>query len=82
MNDHVDSAFRSILAGVTPPKRMVSERDDSRKILEDAADLLCRNDEQRQILQNVYMLGKQDGWIEGGKTKGKYSIRGKICPKL
>ena len=64
MNDHVDSAFRQILAGVTPPKRMVAQQDDSRKLLEDAADILCRNDEQRQILQNVFDLGKKDGWSE------------------
>ena len=64
MNDHVDSVFCNILAGVTPPKQMVAARDDSRKILEDSADLLCHNDEQRQILQNVFDLGKKDGWIE------------------
>ena len=72
MNDHVDSAFRQILAGVAPqqpePKPMVAAFDESRKLLENAADILCHNETQRALLQNIYLIGKQDGWIEATKA--------------
>ena len=66
-NEQVDAVFRGILAGVSPevaPKPMTASCESSRKLLEDAADILCRNDEQRAILQNMYTIAKQDGWIE------------------
>ena len=72
-NDNVDSAFRGILAGVSPQvpdavKPMVAADDASRKLLEDAADILCKDDAQRALLQNVYLIGKQDGQIDALKT--------------
>lgn len=71
MNDHVDAAFRQILAGVAPQepvsRKIITQSESSRVILQSAADQLCRNDAEVSLLQMVYDLGKIDGRLDATK---------------
>ena len=67
MNDHVNPAFSNILAAVAPPKETPAYQVESARIIEEAADILCTTDTQRALLQIIYSLGKQDGFIEATK---------------
>ena len=68
-NEHVNEAFRDILAGVSPkvpPPRyaMTARKDDSRLILETTASTLCATDNERHMLQMCYDIGVMDGGIK------------------
>jgi len=67
MNDHVNPAFSNILAAVAPPEEVPAYQAESERLIEEAADILCTTDTQRALLQNIYSLGKQDGFIEATK---------------
>jgi len=67
MNDHVNPVFSDILAAVAPPKEIPAYQAESERLIEEAADILCTTDTQRALLQNIYSLGKQDGFIEATK---------------
>ena len=67
MNDHVNPVFGDILAAVAPPKELPAYQVESARIIEEAAEILCTTDTQRALLQNIYLLGKQDGFIEATK---------------
>jgi hypothetical protein len=69
-NEHVDPTVRAILAGVAPreaKRPMVAADERNRKSLEDAASVLCATNTHREVLQRIYDLGKNEGWIEATK---------------
>lgn len=64
MNDHVNPVFGDILAAVAPPKEILEHEAQSKKLIEEAAKILCSTDTQRLLLQNIYSIGRADGLIE------------------
>ena len=64
MNNHVNPAFASILAAVAPPEELPAHEAQSRKLIEEVAQLLCSTETQRIMLQNIYSMGRADGLIE------------------
>ena len=64
MNDHVNPVFGDILAAVAPPKEILEHEAQSRKLIEEVAQILCSTDTHRAMLQSIYSMGRADGLIE------------------
>lgn len=64
MNDHVNPVFGNILAAVEPPKEILEHEAQSKRLIEEVAQLLCSTDTQRAMLQSIYSMGRADGLIE------------------
>lgn len=64
MNDHVNPVFGDILAAVAPPKEILEHEAQSKRLIEEVAQILCSTDTQRVMLRSIYSMGRADGLIE------------------
>ena len=62
--NNVNPAFASILAAVAPPKEILEHEAQSKRLIEEVAQILCSTDTQRAMLQSIYSMGRADGLIE------------------